>query len=203
MLPAIFRIPRIRGPVSLLPFEIYEKNLFEEFKRLSASYLDKLPNDDWAYLALARHHGLPTRFLDWTENPLVAIYFAVENPNSGQNSIVWCYSHQSLSLRIERYPSPFDINQLYIYRPPHLLPRIAVQSGIFTVHTSDFDERENQWLGELVKIEIPNEFRVRIRKELQRLGIHRASLFPDLDGVASHITRTMQRGGLSDEQEVD
>ncbi|MBW2596909.1 MAG: FRG domain-containing protein [Deltaproteobacteria bacterium] len=199
--PAIFRIPRTKGPVSLLPFELYEKKLFEKFKKLSISFIDKSPNNDWEYLALARHHGLPTRFLDWSDNPLVALYFAVENPNSKQDSIFWCYSHQSLSLRIDRNPSPFDIDRLYVYRPPHLLPRIAVQSGVFTVHPFETNEQEDVWLEHLVKIKIPANSRVRIRKELEKLGIHRASLFPDLEGIALHITRTLQRGGLPDEQD--
>jgi hypothetical protein len=201
LLPAILRIPHIvNSHVDLLPFEVYEKDLFEEFKLMATSYLDNPPNNDWAYLALARHHGLPTRLLDWSKNPLVALYFAVENDNGIQDSIVWCYLHQSVELRFHLNPDPFEIDRLYIYRPPHLISRIAVQSGIFTVHPSDFDQQQNPWLGELVKINIPKNFRVRIRKELERLGIHRASLFPDLDGIALHIVRTMQKGGLKDKQ---
>jgi hypothetical protein len=59
--------------------ERFEDDIFKSFKRKSRSYLSCIPEDDWEWLAVARHYGLPTRFLDWTKNPLVALYFAVND----------------------------------------------------------------------------------------------------------------------------
>ena len=164
-----------------------EREMLEAFKRQARPYLADRPDssNEWEWLALAQHHGLPTRLLDWTENAAAALFFAVEFPNGNKPSVVWCTTRPSG----RKHPSPFDVDGVYLYEPPHILARITVQQACFTAHPTDYDVNPYEWPGNSFRIEVPAEHRVAIRRALRSLGIHRSTLFPDPAGVAADLRR--------------
>jgi len=164
-----------------------EQDMMEEFKRYAIPHLARLPSTEWEWLALAQHHGIPTRLLDWTKNPLAALLFAVSG-KSDADSAVWCFRYRR-SHKTEAV-DPYSIDEVYVVRPAHLSARVTGQASYFTAHPIPLRPFEAQQESDeaLVKIVIPCRSRQAIRAELDRFGVNYATLFPDLDGIARHIT---------------
>ncbi|MCG8689275.1 MAG: FRG domain-containing protein [Desulfobacterales bacterium] len=75
-----------------------ESSLEHDFLISYKSYIDQQNLDPWEIYALMQHHGLPTRLLDWSESPLVALYFALSsNPEAEGPNVVWVLNPYELN----------------------------------------------------------------------------------------------------------
>lgn len=204
LLPKLGRL-RLHGEI-----ENIEQLMLEEFKRGVIPLSEFKPEDDWDLLALAQHHGLPTRLLDWTYSSLIALWFAVcDAPQKNEagdyeNAVVWVLNADVEDFRTDTQRlGPLSNKITKIYRPKVVSRRISAQAGAFTVHKINEGgkiiqfERNKRYGKKLTKIIIPSSQFNPLRKNLNLLGINNSTVFPDLDGFCKHLERRFSK--LEDE----
>lgn len=166
--------------------ETRERYALELFEDRCVMHLNPRPRDTLEILVIAQHHGLPTRLLDWTWSPLVAMFFAVQPGNTDVDGAVYAMKplpdlRDSESSERE---NPLAVKRDYLVAPPHINPRVVAQKSVFSLHADPTVPMQTE---DLKKIVFPGSEKHRFRKELYRLGMDAATIFPDLDGIAETI----------------
>ena len=176
-----------------------ERDLLHRFRRHAYPQNMRVLSE-WEALFLARHHGLPVRLVDWTTNPLVALYWACRCTQnaSEQDGAIWVFrrreENKSNHVDVFSEADPLRLPGIRLIVPFYPTQRMVVQSGVFTIHehpwidlrklqASDYDvERNDIESGEVLKVPLANK--ARLMMQLERLAINERTLFPDLDGIA-------------------
>lgn len=184
-------LPKAGRPEYYLPND-RDLGRFNAWDKKAIGYAP-LPEKDLDKLALAQHHGLATRLLDWTMNPLVATYFACES-SSDTDGIIYIFEPPEKFVTEETSISHLKAeNGIYGYMPKAISPRILSQRGLFTVHcdaSSVIQSTTSRWFDDkasLYSVIIPASIKANLIAHLSDYGIDKSFLFPDLDGLSEHI----------------
>lgn len=155
-------------------FEHMEKHLLRNFRKYA--HRDAVTSDSsWNWLTMAQHHGLPTRLLDWTFSPYIAMHFATANLEKfDRDGVIWAVDyikvHQTLpdvlrrQLSAERadlftvemldhvvpttdvLDSVCDESVMLFLEPPSVDDRVVNQYALLSV-MSDPTQRVDHWLA--------------------------------------------------------
>ncbi len=183
-----------------------EITINRQFRNASASLVPTGANRIYLYF-LAQHHGLPTRLLDWTQNPLAALFFSVSTFPE-EDGVMFIFNARDLGepvdMRDERVEhttaavfgdGPIAIPPTILALTPDLFAgRMLQQNACFTLHTppqelnrsSEFEFKILE-LPNLKTYTIPKARKSELLVALRRLGVTEATLFPDLDHVAREL----------------
>lgn len=197
-----------------------ELSLMNEFKRdaiplLARADLSGEPMTEWDWVFVMQHYQIPTRLMDWSESPLIALFFALDEDSvtaPPAPAALWVLRPKAMNeaARIRTdYPwqvpicdmDDVDVNK---YLPSKLdtgsreleplavaatrrFDRIRAQLGVFTVVHRNPRPLEQEVPQTLTKYVIPDDSKESIRAELNRLGFHAASMYPDLEHLGRRI----------------
>lgn len=188
-----------------------ENDLINKFRQNANLLIEQTPKSDFDWLFVMQHYGVPTRLLDWTESPLVGLYFAVtEHPRA--DGTLWVLKPIELNKQTTakpdeaKYIPSFEDDALKTYSTiavekgnlKGILPvaviatrnndRIQAQLGAFTIsHSTKTPIEEIGHKKHVAKYTIPAAAKAKIREDLRLLGFTKFQVFPELASIGENI----------------
>lgn len=196
LIPSLGRYPHLYSDTSFV-WGKFSEQLITEFKNQYEGYSERPLTNDLDYQIVGQHHGLITNLLDWSQNPLAALYFSVEKvkhyESDNSDAIVWSLTDYESYYpnRLMRLPST---KKIIVYFSRHVTKRISAQRGCFSIHI--LPERNKPFVplevdcgdSRLKKYLIRASAKKSIRIQLNNIGVNEHTLFPDLVGLCKQLT---------------
>jgi len=166
---------------------------------ITISLLPKNMNiDSLGWFTVMQHYSAPTRTLDWTSSPWVALYFSCLEKEKSDGS-VFIADHQKVVTDAEK-ASPGSTFKPLLFEPdsPDILnfmysfnsnERIEAQQGRFSICTNPLQDHKVllEQSGSLETISIPASLKGSIMENLNNMNINARTLFPGIDGLGKSI----------------
>ena len=235
----------------------YEIDMLKEFQWKYPKYEKvNIPQNDEMieWLSIMQHYGSPTRMVDFTYSPYIALFMAMDSSNGGHDASIWCLNelvlrnmfcdgyeerndrriddkesqkefiykeaNQVIKDSVNEKRKDFSTN-IYLVQPHRVNERILVQQGLFAIPeiigipfednlfslVDNRDPEEVQFKDIidysnsekmikpydyfLIKIKIPQQFRLNITKSLSLMNISAETMYPGLEGLAKSLNRQL------------
>ena len=187
LVPKLFRM---EGRIAYL--KSIESRIESVFLERCLYLMPSYPAKCYDKLSLYQHYGLPTRLLDWSSNPLMGLYFAVDSLEPPR-PIVWVYDgtqRQHLYGVAHNQEKPLNHSEdIVIIKPVTHSYRVVAQAGWHTVHPFGTTQVA---LLRLASVNVAPDKAGDIKKELRNMGIHAATVYGDLTSVCKELQDDLQ-----------